>query len=436
MDYYYDVAFALANRSLCLFTGAGFSKQLTGNKMPGWKELLEQVCSYLNEPGAALSMLKECIDKQLPLEDCAHVLELCFLKEKKDFREAISDKIKSYSLDVDSAKETVDFLQKHQDITVISTNYDDLIQRYILPDRCNSNYPGRPITQRSGLLNIYHIHGSVEHPPGIIATTQDYYRFINSPSYFSRTIFTLMAEFTVVFLGYSVGDPNLKAILNAFAETKTGTLSRGGLFHVTRSRVPQYLRDHLEASYGLCVIEKTEIDAFYGGLEAALPDAESQVEKAEENLRKVLAGTHSYNDRYLKSSNALIHIISVANEIGENIESPPFIRLLADLLKRKITFTGESGAWEQYAHLAEWLVYIASLFRARGTDLEATYLEAVKHSMQRMSGSYQLGYSWEAYSIWKTNWGGIMFDNRRLISDFVQEQLASYADAMKVICEG
>lgn len=325
------------------------------------------------------------------------------------------------------------FLQAHPTLKIISTNYDDLIQRFILPDRCNTNYPGKPITQRDSQLDIYQVHGSVDHPPSIIATTEDYYRFINSPTYFSRKIFTLMSENTTVFLGYALGDSNLKAVIHAFRSTSSGTLSRGSLFYVTRSKVPQYLKDHYEMSFGLFVIDQKDIDNFLAGVETALPEAQKQVQTAEINLKNVLAGTHHYNDRYLRSSQALSHIILVASKTGQNIESELFIKLLSNALEKKVAFSKENGAWEQYAHLAQWLVYIGSLMNIRGSALEAPYLNAVIHSMSTMSESMQLGRSWAAFSAWSNNWGNIMFKNRQLIAQHIQEKLPFCPDALKVL---
>lgn len=433
MDYYYDIAFAVANKSACFFTGAGFSKQISGNKMPGWKELLELLCTYLSQPLAAKTQLDECFAAGLPLEDCAQVLELMFLKESKDIRDAIADRIKSFSIDVSGAKVITAFLQVHPTLKIISTNYDDLIQRFILPDKCNTNYPGKPVTHRDSQLDIYQVHGSVDHPPSIIATTEDYYRFINSPTYFSRKIFTLMSENTTIFLGYALGDPNLKAVIHAFRSTSSGTLSRGSLFYVTRSKIPQYLKDHYEMSFGLFVIDQKDIDSFLGGVGIALPEAEKQVQTAEINLKNVLAGTHHYNDRYLRSSQALSHIILVASKTGQNIESEPFTKLLSGALERKVAFSKENGAWEQYAHLAQWLVYVGSLMNIRGSALETSYLKAVTHSMSTMSESMRLGYSWAAFSTWSNNWGNIMFKNRQLIAQHIQSTLPTNPDAMKIL---
>jgi hypothetical protein len=58
--------------------------------MPSWKKLLERSCTYLKDHKAAGRILDESLKEGLPLEDCAQILELRFLKEKKDFREAIS----------------------------------------------------------------------------------------------------------------------------------------------------------------------------------------------------------------------------------------------------------------------------------------------------------------------------------------------------------
>jgi hypothetical protein len=282
------------------------------------------------------------------------------------------------------------------------------------------------------MLEIYHIHGSVLHPPGIIATTEDYYNFINSPTYFSRKIFTLMAEQTILFLGYSLGDPNLKAVLHEFRNSNSGTLSRGNLFYVTMSPVPQYLKDHFEISFGLFVIDNSSIDQVLSGIGRELPDAEKQVTDAETNLKNVLSERYAYTTKYLKSSKSLTHIIAVANKTGQSITQPRFIRMLSSILKKKVEFTQEDRAWDQYGQLAEWLVYLGSLIKIAGTRLESPYLEAVKHSMRRMSGTSEWGYSWEAFRVWEKNWGNITFDNRRLISEYVREHLATSADALKI----
>jgi hypothetical protein len=221
-----------------------------------------------------------------------------------------------------------------------------------------------------------------------------------------------MAEQTVLFLGYALGDPNLKAVLHEFRSSNSATLSRGNLFYVTNSPVPQYLKDHFEISFGLFVIDKSSIDQVLQGIEREFPEAEKQVTNAETNLKNVLSGTHDYTTKYLKSSKSLSHIISVANKTGQSIIQPRFIRMLSSVLEKNMTFTGEDRAWDQYGQLAEWLVYLGSLIKISETKLELPYLKAVEHSMRTMSGSNEWGHSWEAFRVWEMNWGNIMFDQQ------------------------
>ena len=137
--------------------------------------------------------------------------------------------------------------------------------------------------------------------------------------------------------------------------------------------------------------------------------------------------------RLRSGAGTLSHIITVANKTGQNIESKALIKLLSDALERKVGFSRQPGAWEQYAHLAQWLVYIGSLMNIRGTALEGPYLKAVTHSMSTMSESMRLGYSWAAFSTWSHNWGNVMFKNRQLISEHAKEKLPSSPEALKVL---
>jgi hypothetical protein len=55
--------------------------------MPSWQKLLDRLCAYLDDQKTAEGILQESLRNNIPLEDCARILELRFLKEKKDFRE-------------------------------------------------------------------------------------------------------------------------------------------------------------------------------------------------------------------------------------------------------------------------------------------------------------------------------------------------------------
>ena len=367
---------------------------------------------------------------RVPLEDCAQVLELAFTKEGKSFREAISQEISKYKTDSDASKICRKFFADHPTFSVITTNYDHLVEEELIPGLCISNYPGKPIAISSEKVEVFHIHGSAKHPDAILTTTTDYYEFINNPSYFARKVFTLMAERTVVILGYSLADPNLRALLHAYKKHNDKAGIRGDIIYVSHKPIPQYLRDHYEAAFGVCVVENTAIDQFFAAVESQFKEAQEQVTKGREYLEKVLYGKYHYTDNYLKSNNSLTHIFSVANEIGIPICSDAFLKLLETVLEKKIAFTGENGAWEQYRSLANWLTYLGVLLKVRGTRLEDSYLKAVHHSMSTMSGTGKWARSWAAYSVWKQQWPGMTFDNRILVSAFMAKNPTPESDSI------
>lgn len=49
-------------------------------------------------------------------------------------------------------------------------------------------------------------------------------------------------------------------------------------------------------------------------------------------------------------------------------------------------------------------------------------MEVVLHSFNTMSEELLLGYSWEAYSIWKQHWDDVLKENKLLIAEYLSER--------------
>lgn len=269
----------------------------------------------------------------------------------------------------------------------------------------------------------------------MIITANDYYNFINIPSYFQNKIYSLIQENTTVIIGYSLGDPNLKPIFNYYSKNNLSSLNRNSLFYVTRYSTPLYMKDYYESSYSIRVVQVRGIDSFLRSVERQYGEAEKNIEKRQATLKRVLTQNKKYKDTFLKLRHSFFHIISAASAIGEDIKSRKMKELINRILKRKIEFTSESQAWDQYDHLAEWLVYLGSVIDIKGTLLEKTYLKAVHHSMRTMSRERYIGYSWEAYQTWRFHWESLTRDNRAMITEYVEEERVS-SDAIKIINEG
>jgi len=97
---------------------------------------------------------------------------------------------------------------------VITTNYDPLFEHAygdgIVTIAHDEELPG--ITDYPDKTILLKIHGDLSDPESIIITSKDYEKFDNDSIVWSK-IRSLLAEYSVVFIGYSVGDSNVKEML-------------------------------------------------------------------------------------------------------------------------------------------------------------------------------------------------------------------------------
>ncbi|HWX65716.1 MAG TPA: SIR2 family protein [Rhodanobacter sp.] len=431
MDYKQTLAFAAASNALCLFTGSGFSKNLSGGTSPDWAELLAQLCDLLNDPGQAKAQLEQA-RATYPLEDCAQILELAFLREGRSFKDSLAELISRITLSDGAAESLRRFLSDNKSTVVVTTNYDSLVQQSLAGVPFVTNYSGKPIARKPDAIQIFHVHGSIESPSSIIATSSDYYQFINQGGYFSQKTLTLMHESTVVILGYSLSDTNLKAILSDLHYHGMRSISRGNIFYVTRGVVPAYIRDYYEAAYGMVVLENLEINVLLNQISQDAPAAKQQLAQAEADISDVIAGRKQWVDNFIKLRDSLFKIFATANVNGVDFGSRQFTSMISDLLTRKRGFCNQFGAWDQYEHLADWLVHIGTVIDIRGSDLENSYLDALNYSMNRISSTYERGKSWYAYGVWKSKWKFISFDNKLLVRAYTGNN-AFCQDALNIV---
>lgn len=89
---FFEIAYALSHKRLCLFTGAGFTKSITANTAPSWKELLQKVCD--NNEIDPKPILEE---EALSLEEKAQLIKIILSDKNKNLSVEISEIIKKLS---------------------------------------------------------------------------------------------------------------------------------------------------------------------------------------------------------------------------------------------------------------------------------------------------------------------------------------------------
>ncbi len=434
MQPYYELAYALASESLCLFVGTGFSKHLTGGAAPDWETLLKQCCSVLENPDQLIEELFTEDQALMPLEECASIISLQMKREGKDIYVTIADEINKLQSDPTIVKPIREFAAKHPSLKFITTNYDLLIEEDILDGDKTVFCPGFPVNRQRKSNEVYHIHGAIKFPEEMVVTADDCYRFINFPNYFSKRLDTLLEENTTVIVVYSLGDVNFKSILNSHRYSSSHAVNRQHLFYLRRKKVPQHVKDYYDTSYGLRVIDSTEIPDLFTKIDTQYDAIKEDVKDAKAQLQRALVGQKKYTDSYLKKRESFTKILATISSTGFRITHPIVINFLKDTIQRKHGFTGEDGAWSQYDQLADWLIQIGCVMDLEGALLEGVYLEAVKTSFNNMSKTKILGKSWDAYKTWCAQWGELTFKNRTMIRKFVKEKslVGDYQDFIDI----
>lgn len=431
MNEYFEVAYAAASGRLCFFTGTGFSKAISNSAAPGWQPLLEAMCEKLADGDRLRSALfpQGCINP-LPLEEAAQVIEIEFNQRSRSLRDEIAAYISSITLAGDNS--SISATLKGKSFDVVTTNYDKLFEQLIGNPLCQSIAPGLPIPRSHSSVRVYHVHGSIDSPRQMVVTSDDYFRFLNIDSYFSKKLSTILHESTVVILGYSLGDTNLKSILSDYKGFSKSNVIGGNIFLVSRAHIAQHLKDYYAHSFGIRVLDQLEIHTFFRNVGAQMSAAEKSAVRSRENINKVLYQHHSYRDEYLRVEASFFEIVASISAVGISINSPKVVELIGRIIERKTAFTREYNAWDQYTQLARWLLHLSCILEISGTSIEAAFLAAVLRSMTTMRSTTQIGYSWYAYHAWSSGWSNVIPSNRALIRKHI-EMHTTWADALSVV---
>lgn len=140
-------------------------------------------------------------------------------------------------------------------VPVITTNYDNLIERASL----EVGTPLPAVWRDSQLSNsnnafVIKVHGSIEEPETCVICEDDYHDWLERDPDLRNLVRALLVTRTVCFVGYSLGDPNFRALLRALA-MKFGQFRRPSVLISHRVDTASYDYRYITRSLGLTVIE-------------------------------------------------------------------------------------------------------------------------------------------------------------------------------------
>ena len=189
----------LADGQLALFVGAGLSRQAiakngSGQRLPLWKELAEQVAKTCHEDLATYG------GNVLDLFDA-----IVFGQSRFTLEEAVREALDDGAFDPSPAHEA---LAKLPWAGVYTTNYDGLLGQVLAEhplveeadyDRLQLSADKRP--------RLFHVHGTLARPHTL--TREDYRLWPEKHPRAYRDLEQIILNKTVLFVGYSLSDPHL-----------------------------------------------------------------------------------------------------------------------------------------------------------------------------------------------------------------------------------
>ncbi len=225
-----------------LFVGAGISQRYL--KLANWEGLLRYLAQRAKDTEYPFETYKNMAkNSDIKVGEFQKIAELIekdlslkwFEEEKfKEIREEykediingvsplkieIANYIKKYSLNLqEEMSEEIECLKRvgNKSIAgVITTNYDSLLEGVFSDYTRFIGQEELIFSQIQGVGEIYKIHGCCTKPDSIIINEDDYVDFQEKNPYLASKILTLFLEHPIVFMGYSIGDENIRNILRA-----------------------------------------------------------------------------------------------------------------------------------------------------------------------------------------------------------------------------
>jgi len=217
-----------------LFIGSGFSKRYLNTE--DWEGLIRKFCELLPKGFGyyrSTSNSKWDVAAQMLAEDFHQLWwnDERYIESRAEFEEHATSKYSPLKIEISKYLKSKKYqygLSKKNDIEIdalkqvvidgiITTNWDTLIEDIFLNEKM-STYIGQKellFSNNFEVNEIYKIHGCTTEPDSLVLTSDDYKEFNSKNAYLAAKLLTIFIENPVIFIGYSLSDPNIIQILES-----------------------------------------------------------------------------------------------------------------------------------------------------------------------------------------------------------------------------
>ena len=146
------------------------------------------------------------------------------INKQSAFKIAISENLKllQRKSELEKESEEIEMLGNVNIDGVITTNWDSLIEQ-VFPNFVS--YIGQDdiiFNNTYSVGEIFKIHGCISDPNSIVVTHEDYEKFDKRNVYLASKLLAIFVEHPIIFLGYSLRDPNVQQIMRSIIDCLDG----------------------------------------------------------------------------------------------------------------------------------------------------------------------------------------------------------------------
>ena len=266
----------LAARRAIVFFGAGASanctSQQTDQRPPKWIKLLERLNARVAD--ADVRQVAAALIDQSRLLDAAEVIvsglnQADYHDEMRTIFEVpryVASKIHEAILAIDPK-------------VAITTNFDTVYDHYCRSGLAAQGYNVFKYTDthlvsqlRSPIRCVVKAHGCITAPEHMVLTRSDFFRARQKAPHFYKTLDALFLTHTILFVGYSLDDPDIQMVLE---NSNIAAPSSHRHYFVCGSGTPEAIKKSKSESYNLHFCEFPDGD--YDVLEKSLADLAERV---------------------------------------------------------------------------------------------------------------------------------------------------------------
>lgn len=247
---------AIARGDFILFVGSGVSASCvntSGERPPAWFDLLQKTAKVLSKRVAEERVVRRA------RSDLLDAAELLFFEATKEGR--LTDVLESIAAAVEGPPDNSfspsawhDELLSLDPLLILTTNYDRILERstksgfnVVRPDATNI---GREI--RNGNPTIIKIHGTIDDRQSMVLSHSQYAELRSRGRHMFEVLRALFLTRTCLFVGYSLGDPDIRLLLESLASDRNVESA-----HYLLGPTPEHshLKELFRRTYGVSLVE-------------------------------------------------------------------------------------------------------------------------------------------------------------------------------------